>query len=100
MGCGPGNLAARLLRQLANRCDVRYFGTDLSPLHIQKARHNYPHGQFVVASALELPFAAGDFQLLIACELLEHLTNPPLAMDELARVAKRSVIFSVLWESM
>lgn len=98
VGCGPGDLAGRLLSRLDSRFSIDYIGIDLSPEEIVKARTNCPKLKFEVASATALPFSDREFDLVIACEVLEHLHEPSLATAELARVTKHSAIVSVPWE--
>lgn len=40
----------------------------------------------VVGDAHSLPFADGEFEQVLCTEVLEHLTNPPLALKEMRRV--------------
>jgi ubiquinone/menaquinone biosynthesis C-methylase UbiE len=54
------------------------FGVQATPLDIHK-----------------IPFADGQFDVLICSETLEHVTEPKQAIDELLRVAKKAVIITV-----
>ena len=42
----------------------------------------------VVGSCYSLPFAEGSFSTVLMCEILEHLENPELALDEAFRVLR------------
>ncbi len=42
----------------------------------------------VVADAQKLPFADGEYEMVLCTEVLEHVRNPKAAMDELFRVLK------------
>jgi ubiquinone/menaquinone biosynthesis C-methylase UbiE len=46
----------------------------------------------VLADAHHLPFKDGSFELVKASHLLEHLKNPPKALDEILRVATKEVV--------
>jgi len=46
----------------------------------------------VLADAHHLPFKDGSFELVKASHLLEHLRNPPKALDEILRVATKEVV--------
>jgi ubiquinone/menaquinone biosynthesis C-methylase UbiE len=50
------------------------------------------------ASIYALPWAKGSFDLVICCEVLEHLDDPRAGLEELARVAGRRVLVSTPWD--
>jgi ubiquinone/menaquinone biosynthesis C-methylase UbiE len=90
IGCGEGLLAHHLLtngprprRFVASDRDLRAAVPGLDPLI-----------EFLEASAYDLPFPSGSFDLVVCCEVLEHLHDPPRALSEAARVARRAVIVS------
>lgn len=87
-GCGEGHLANLILGELGPR---RYDACDLANRHeVQLPRFvNYQQ-----ASIYALPYPDAHFDLVLACEVLEHLEDPRLAMIELARVAKHAIIIS------
>ena len=98
-GCGPGDLAANLFRKDdIETARVSYLGTDISHEEIANARLSCPHFEFQEASIYELPFDDNRFDLVIACEVLEHLDTPDVAIAELARVTSRFALISVPWE--
>lgn len=49
----------------------------------------------VKASALHLPFGAGEFDCVVMGEILEHLENPGLGLAEAFRVSKWHVIVTI-----
>jgi SAM-dependent methyltransferase len=49
-------------------------------------------------SLYELPFPVDTFDLVLANEVLEHLLQPPLALQELRRVGRARLIASVPYE--
>ena len=93
VGCGPGDLAARILPPKCN-----YLGIDIDASQIELARRRYPHLAFATGSAYELPIESKSRDLVIACEVLEHLDAPEKALAEIARVTKCWVLISVPWE--
>ncbi|MBK6849658.1 MAG: class I SAM-dependent methyltransferase [Proteobacteria bacterium] len=91
VGCGEGEL----LRRLAELQPARFVGTDYSPLILQDARRRQARLALAAQSAMQLGFAPRSFELVVACEVLEHLPNPQAALLELARVSRRYVLLSV-----
>jgi ubiquinone/menaquinone biosynthesis C-methylase UbiE len=105
IGCGPGDLAARLLAPSVDLPSIEYTGIDLGPDEIAAARERVPGRNglsvaFRVADAQALPFDAAFFDLILACEVLEHLPDPAAAIREIQRVCSPGghIIVSVPWE--
>lgn len=94
VGCGPGDLAALLF---PGGAVVDYVGVDVSAEQVEQANRVHPELTFRVASAYGLPFEDDSVDLVLACEVLEHLEDPAVAMAEIARVG-RAAIVSVPWE--
>lgn len=90
VGCGPGDLAEELFKS-----DANYLGIDIDDREIMTARARYPHRKFQHASAYELPIENVSIDLVVACEVLEHLSDPETAMRELDRVARKWILMSV-----
>ncbi len=90
VGCGEGRLADHLIRQ--SPPTTRFVATDVALDHVASDLDS--RLQFEVASVYELPYEADSFDLVICCEVLEHLERPLEAMREIARVAKHHVIMS------
>lgn len=100
VGCGEGELIAALQQRRA----ARFVGTDLSPAILDVARQRRPALPLAAQSAAALAFPPRAFDLVIACEVLEHVPDPLAALRELARVSRRHVIVSVprepLWRAL
>jgi len=94
VGCGSGELAAALFRDES----LSYQGVDLSPEEVVRAQSGQPHREFQVASVYDLPHSDARFDLVVACEILEHVDDPERAVDELARVCGGFLLLSVPWE--
>ena len=90
-GCGEGETLARLA------CLPR--GTtaavDLSEEAVRHTAGRIPWANASVASVTELPFEDDSFDLVLCLEVLEHLTEPDAALEELARVSRNDVVVSV-----
>jgi ubiquinone/menaquinone biosynthesis C-methylase UbiE len=94
VGCGSGELAGALFGGRT----LSYHGVDLSPEEVARAQAAQPHWKFQVASADKLPYPDAQFDLVVACEILEHVHHPQRAVDELARVCNGHLLVSVPWE--
>lgn len=97
VGCGSGDLAARLF-WVDEGPSVDYTGIDISADEIARARAQYPAGMFQVAAATDLPFPDRCFDLVVVCEVLEHLDRPADCLREVERVCGAHVLVSVPWE--
>jgi len=62
--------------------------SDLSASALNLLKQTHGKGQYVVADAMNLPFAAESFSHVIASEVLEHLEDDRKALREIARVTK------------
>lgn len=89
IGCGEGRLAQHLYERLHS---TRFAACDLS---LQRLDANCSRNiEFREASAYALPYATGEFDLVVCCEVLEHLKEPARAVAEIARVSKRWAVIS------
>jgi len=101
VGCGEGVLT----EQWAERFE-RVVGVDLEHPHLRRQweQRSRPNLEFRAAEATALPFEADSFDLVCAIEVLEHLPDPAAALQEMARVARRSLLVSVprepLWRTL
>lgn len=46
----------------------------------------------ILADACNLPFKDGSFEVVKASHVLEHLSNPSKALNEILRVATREIV--------
>jgi 2-polyprenyl-3-methyl-5-hydroxy-6-metoxy-1,4-benzoquinol methylase len=103
VGCGEGELVQRLALRLHPRPVV---GIDLEEESIQAgwAAHPAENLSYRTMQAGELPFGAGEFDLVSAIEVLEHLPEPQAALAQMARCARRHLLVSVprepLWRGL
>jgi ubiquinone/menaquinone biosynthesis C-methylase UbiE len=84
VGCGNGFFSYYL---------DRYYKVTALDFSQQMLKGN-PLDSRVSASALELPFKDGSFDIVFCSNLLHHLTPPSKAVSEMARVAKSVVVLS------
>ncbi len=99
VGCGEGVLVQRWARRLT---DSRVVGVDLKEESIQAgwAGHGAPNLEYRVMESENLPFATGEFDLVSAIEVLEHVPDPEHTLSEMARCAGRHLLVSVPREPM
>ncbi len=94
VGCGEGYLSLMLA---AEGLSVR--GSDLSPEVVGEARRRATarglEPAFQVADLYELDPVRDSAELVLCCEVLEHLPDPPRALRILARLARPYLIISV-----
>lgn len=83
-GCGVGYVLDWLRRQ--SNCIA--VGFDCSPAGIKIAKMNYPHCNFVLGDIHAIPFKNDGFDKIICLNVLEHLTKPEDAIQEIKRVSK------------
>jgi 2-polyprenyl-3-methyl-5-hydroxy-6-metoxy-1,4-benzoquinol methylase len=103
VGCGEGLLVHRWAQRLGEK---RVVGIDLEEESIQAgwAERQSPNLEYRVMQADTLPFASGEFDLVSAIEVLEHLPDPEQTLSEMARCAERHLLVSVphepLWRAL
>jgi 2-polyprenyl-3-methyl-5-hydroxy-6-metoxy-1,4-benzoquinol methylase len=103
IGCGEGFLSTMLARR-----GFAVRGSDLSPCAVAIARRRAADlglpMTFAVADLHDLTPQADGAELVVCCEVLEHLTDPARALGILARLAQPHLIVSVprepLWRML
>jgi ubiquinone/menaquinone biosynthesis C-methylase UbiE len=82
VGCGVGELLAILQSERGCHCA----GLDISAVAVAKVRER---GIEAVASSLPvMPYAAGRFDAVVCTETMEHVSDAPATLREIARVLK------------
>jgi 2-polyprenyl-3-methyl-5-hydroxy-6-metoxy-1,4-benzoquinol methylase len=109
VGCGEGVLVHQWAQRLGER---RVVGIDLEEESIQAgwSERQAPNLEYRVMEAAtsspegDLPFAANEFDLASAIEVLEHVPDPEHTLSEMARCAERHLLVSVprepLWRML
>jgi 2-polyprenyl-3-methyl-5-hydroxy-6-metoxy-1,4-benzoquinol methylase len=95
VGCGEGVLTARWAQRLGSG---RVLGVDLSDPKLAaewSARRGPANLEFRAVEPGPLPFEDGEFDLVAAIEVLEHVDDPAQTLGEMARVARRHLLVSV-----
>jgi 2-polyprenyl-3-methyl-5-hydroxy-6-metoxy-1,4-benzoquinol methylase len=86
VGCNSGYFVEFLPR------DCRCSGVDVSRELVKKARKRLEFAE--VAEAESLPFEDKSFDVVVLGEILEHVYEPTVVLEEAVRVARRAVIGS------
>ncbi|HEX5195148.1 MAG TPA: class I SAM-dependent methyltransferase [Solirubrobacteraceae bacterium] len=99
IGCGEGVLTEQWARALGNGPVV---GIDLEDpkLRAEWAARTRPNLRFEAMPVETLSFEDDEFDLVAATEVLEHVSDPGLAVAEMARVARRWLLVSVPHEPL
>lgn len=87
VGCGDGRITNRLISTYKNIC-----GLDSS-----KEALKHVLGDKILGNLNSLPFTDKSFNLILCCEVLEHLPSQiySLALKEIERVAENYIIITV-----
>src|SRR5439155_12518373 len=85
-GCGNGRYTRFLLREADP--DALITGFDYSQQMLQRARKRLPgrRASHVAADLTRLPYADASFDAIVCGWVLEHLPDPKMGLQELARV--------------
>ena len=103
VGCGEGVLTSEWAVRLG---DGRIVGIDLDDpaLRAEWETRRRPNLEYRVEEATKLSFAADEFDVATAIEVLEHVPDPEATVAEMARVAERWLLVSVphepLWRGL
>jgi SAM-dependent methyltransferase len=98
VGCGTGALTAAILQQAAPRAIA---GMDPSAAFLENAQAHITDSRahFAVATAAELPFPDGSFDVAIAGLVLHFVPDPLTAVTEMARVVRDSgTVAGYVWD--
>ena len=103
VGCGEGVLTEKFAARIGTGQVV---GVDLDDpkLRDEWSRRARPNLEFRTLAGADLPFAANEFDIACAIEVLEHVPDPGRTLAEMVRVARRHVLVSVprepLWRGL
>jgi SAM-dependent methyltransferase len=83
VGCGTGT-AVRMLRERGCHAE----GSDVSPEFVERAIRRAGAGFSVIGADGTLPYPDAAFAAVGSCNVLEHVENPGLFLDEMCRVLR------------
>lgn len=91
-GCGEGEVTRYLSVKYGSECHIDAF--DISEKVIEDARRKYPHIHFSTGNIYEIA-PKEKYDLVLCCEVLEHLDIPEKALSEIKEVSDGYMIVSV-----
>ena len=94
IGCGEGVITREWAGRIA---PGRVVGVDLDDPHLHEEwEHNpVPNVEYRVMQGERLDFADGEFEMVSAIEVLEHVDDPAQVLAEMARCSSRWLLVSV-----
>lgn len=92
VGCGEGHLTSHVKKRFS---PVEIKGIDIGDDVIETAKRQYPDIDFQVGNIYALPFPDNSFDLVLGCEVLEHVNDPVSGLRELIRVSSSYCLVSV-----
>ena len=96
-GCGEGFVSAHIHDYCMQKGldQVIQKASDISKSKVTEAAQRFPEIEFETASLYKLPEIDNTYDLVVGCEVLEHMEQPNDALKELMRVSKGYVLVSV-----
>ena len=92
IGSGEGYIVS-YMQEVEPR--VGYVGSDITLDMVREGHVNAPTVDWCVCYGEHLPFATTSFDLVLTCEVLEHVMYPAQVLREIHRVSKRYCLLSV-----
>ena len=86
VGSGMGHLVGQL------SAEFEAYGMDLNHWAVNKSKEAAEKASLQTASAQDLPYADGAFNVVIIKHIVEHLPDPAKAIREIARVTEKDGI--------
>lgn len=105
VGCAAGNFTNNISHIFPR---AKITGIDAYSRAIEYGKNKYPHINFILADAHNLPFKNNSFDLIICYETIEHIIDPLKALKEMRRVLRNdgnalvvmdsgSLFFRIVW---
>ena len=92
VGCGEGFLLGALSDQ---HVDKRFVGVDLNQDDLDLLRSKFGRIETHQGSAYDLGFLEGPFDLVMCCEVMEHLEDTDRALEQIVSLGPKRVIITV-----
>lgn len=92
IGCNRGAIV-EVMREAKPNLVIT--GCDLDEEALALARTLIPEVEFVHGSVYEAPFSDNSYDMVVLCEILEHLDDFEKALQEIKRLTRKHVLLSV-----
>jgi len=96
IGCADGNLTGKIKSEFPK---AKVTGVDMYEKSLDFARKNHPNIEFISADARKLPFKNGQFDVIVAVEVLEHIPQNERAVREVYRCLAKNGRFIVVQDT-
>ena len=93
VGCGEGVPLLNIFSELQSNNSIS--GVDFDEIKLLMIKNNIPQGNFVKGNIYNLSYKSKTFDLILCLEVLEHLSSPEIALEEIKRVSSHDILFSV-----
>jgi len=93
VGCGEGVPLLGIFSEFPSGNSIN--GVDYDEIKLLMIKNNIPQGNFVKGNIYNLPYKSKSFDLVLCLEVLEHLSYPQKALEEIKRVSSQDILFSV-----
>lgn len=94
IGCGEGELFRRLHGDIKTNF-AEILGCDIDNEALTHAKSSVPWANFSLVSIYDVATHFQAVDMLVCCEVLEHLEDPVQALDVLGKLCKGTLIVSV-----
>ncbi len=105
IGCASGWFLSNIGKKYPR---AKCHGVDIYDKAIEFGEKKYPKITFKVSDAHKIPYRAGEFDLIICTEVMEHVEDPLTVLKEMRRLLSKngqavieldsgSLLFSVVW---
>ncbi len=92
VGCGMG-ATSKVIKKY--RPDLEVFAIDVGRAALKKAKKDSHGVNFKFGSAYKIPFPKNSFDAVFTFDVIEHLSDPGLALTEIKRVLKNKGILAL-----
>lgn len=95
IGSGEGYIIDYIL---STKPEIQIFGSDIGFSVVSLAKTDRKFVKWFVLDGKNIPIKENSFDIVLACEVLEHIEKPNDVLKEINRVSKKYVIISVPFE--